>query len=238
MPVILHHYYRSSCSYRVRIALELKGIAYESKFINLRGKEQCGEEYLRFNPQALVPVIEMEGVRLTQSMAIIEYLDEILPDVNRLLPADPRLRAEVRECVCIITSDIQPVNNLRILNYLTENLSCTEENKIFYCQEWINKGFSVLEEKLTTNSYLSKPFAFSDQPGLFELCLVPQIYNAIRYEVNLEPYPRLMEIYQNCIGLHAFKKAHPDQFILQPSRENTADATASASSRATLFNLG
>jgi maleylacetoacetate isomerase len=204
---ILYDYFRSTAAYRVRIALNLKGIEYQSEVVNLLKGEEGSREYRRYNPQGLVPALELEnGQILTQSLAICEYLDETYPETP-LLPADPIQRAEVRAFAQAIACDIHPLNNLRVLKYLTKELSVEESAKLGYYQHWVAEGFTALEASL-----LQRPqstYCFGDTPSLADICLVGQMFNARRFDCDLTPYPRLVKITKQCEQLEAFQKAAP-----------------------------
>jgi maleylacetoacetate isomerase len=205
----LYNYFRSSSSYRVRIALNLKGLAYEYLPVHLSrgGGEQFTAEYRALNPQALVPVLQDGATSLTQSLAIIEYLDETHPQPP-LLPSTPAERARVRALAQIIACEIHPLNNLRVLGYLTKKLGVSEEAKnAWYCH-WVTLGLQALETGLSGDRSTGR-FCHGDMPGLADCCLVPQVFNAERFQCDLSQFPTLMRVYANCIALDAFKRAAP-----------------------------
>lgn len=211
----LYGYFRSSASYRVRIALNLKGLDYQHEGVHLlkNGGEQLSASYKQINPDALVPAFEDQGQILTQSLAILEYLDEVYPEPP-LLPATALDRAYVRSLALAIACEIHPVNNLRILKYLTGELQLSDEQKNAWYKHWVETGLLALEQKL--NSHPTDDFCFGDRPGLADCCLVPQIFNAQRFNCDLTALPTIMRIYQNCMELPAFIAASPAQ---QPDAE-------------------
>jgi maleylpyruvate isomerase len=210
----LYGYFRSSAAFRVRIALNLKKLYYESAFIHLRRGDQARPEFLGVNPQGLVPALEIGGERLIQSMAIIEYLDETHPEPP-LLPRDAAGRARTRALAAIVACDIHPLNNLRVLRYLHGPLGHDEKAIEHWYNHWITSGFNAFE-RLLADDKRTGAFCHGDAPGLADIALVPQVYNAHRYPLDLAPYPTIMRIYQNCKALDAFATADPD---CQPDRE-------------------
>jgi len=204
----LFDYVRSSAAYRVRIALNLKQMDYEQIPVNLLEGAQRGEQNLARNPQGLVPSFEDADTTLNQSMAICEYLDDAYPESYRLLPDAPLEKARVRSLAQLIACDIHPVNNLRVLKYLVGELGATEEQKLSWYRHWITLGFEALEEHL--NSEQSGKFCHGDEPTLADLCLVPQVFNARRFETDLSRFPRVVEIADRCNDIDAFIKASPD----------------------------
>ncbi|MCS5712414.1 maleylacetoacetate isomerase [Candidatus Berkiella aquae] len=205
----LYDYFRSSASFRVRIALNLKGIAYDLHHVHLvkEGGQQLQSLYANINPQKLVPSLESDDGLLTQSLAIIEFLDEQYPE-PALLPQDAILRAHVRAFAQHIACEIHPLNNLRVLRYLVHSLNITEEQKISWYHHWLREGFNGLEALLSQNQ--PQRFCFGDSPTLADLCLVPQIYNALRFEFDMSAYPRLNQVNEQCLKLDAFQKALPE----------------------------
>jgi len=210
----LYGYFRSSAAFRVRIALNLKKLGYENAFIHLRRGDQITREFLGINPQGLVPALEIDGQRLTQSLAIIEYLDETHPEPP-LLPRNAADRARVRALAAIVACDIHPLNNLRVLRYLHRPLGHDQGAVETWYNYWIDSGFRALE-RLLADDPRTGAFCHGDMPGLADIALVPQVYNAHRYPLDLTPYPTIMRIYQTCRALDAFAAADPDR---QPDRE-------------------
>jgi maleylpyruvate isomerase len=212
----LYTFSRSSASYRVRIALNLKGLNYEQAPIHLRrgGGEQFGARYRSINPQALVPALEDEGRVLTQSLAIIEYLNERYSDPP-LLPPDPADRATVRAMALVIACEVHPIQNLRVLNYLKDNHKQSDDDVNRWARHWIELGFSALQELVESRSRRGK-FCFGDAPTLADICLVPQLANARRFGCDLSRFQKLTEIEARCNALPAFSNAAPDK---QPDAE-------------------
>lgn len=212
----LYNYFRSSASYRVRIALNLKGLSYEYLSIHLtrNGGEQFGAEFRAMNPQSLVPVLKDGDLALTQSLAIIEYLDEVHPQPP-LLPKAPGERARVRALALSIACEIHPLNNTRVLQYLTGKLGLSEETKNQWYHHWIALDFQALETKLANSPHTGK-FCHGDTPTLADCCLVPQLTNARRFKGDVSAYPTLLRIEKNCNALPAFQQAAPDR---QPDAE-------------------
>lgn len=202
--VILFDYWRSSASYRVRIALNLKGVAYTAVPTDLLDASHKKPDYVARNPQGFVPMLSIDGHDLTQSLAIIDYLDANYPDPP-MVSSDPAERAKTLAQALVIAADIHPLNNLRVLKYLTRDLGLNEQTKDRWIAEWILQGFDALEAMAGDGPYLG-----GDEPGIADCCLVPQMYNARRFEVPLDHYPRLMEIDAACMEHEAFRRAHPD----------------------------
>jgi maleylacetoacetate isomerase len=212
----LYSYFRSSAAYRVRIALNLKGLAYETVPVHLTrgGGEQFAPGYRKLNPQALVPALQ-DGERLfTQSLAIIEYLDEVHPQIP-LLPKDPAARARVRALALAVACDLHPLNNLRVLNYLAGPMGLGDDAKRTWYHHWIAEGLGALEASLAGDRETGR-FCHGDAPGLADCCLVPQLANAYRFKCDVSPYPTLLKIEKNCQALAAFQRAAPDK---QPDAE-------------------
>lgn len=209
----LYGYWRSSAAYRVRIALNLKGISAEQLSVHLvrDGGEQHKADYIALNPQELVPTLvvddEQDGDALTQSLAIIEYLDELYPKTP-LLPASALERAQVRAMALTITCEIHPLNNLRVLQYLTQKLAVNEDAKNAWYHHWVATGFTALETQLVRHS---GRYCFGDKVTIADLCLVPQVYNAQRFNVDLTPYPNIMRVWAECNQLPAFADAAPER---------------------------
>lgn len=206
MTVRLFDYWRSSASYRVRIALNLKGVTYEQVHVGLLEKEQCAPENRARNPLGLVPTLEIEGVRLTQSLAIIDYLDARYPDPP-LLPADPVRRAHALERALTIACDIHPVNNLRIMGRLSDQFGAGQDAREAWMRHWMDEGFAALEALADADG----PFLSGSSIGIADLCLVPQLYNARRFGVDLTPYPRLLAADAAAQAIDAVAAAHPDR---------------------------
>ena len=203
----LYSYFRSSTSYRVRIALNLKEIDYELEPINLLKDEQRSEDYLRINPIGGVPALQDAGHTLTQSLAILEYLEERYP-TPPLLPQAPAERARVRALANVVACDMHGINNLRVLKYLTGELGLSEEQKTAWMHHWLHQGFSALETMLRDNEQ-TENFCHGHSPTLADICLVPQVFNAKRFELDMAAYPTIERIYAHCETLPAFAEAHP-----------------------------
>jgi maleylpyruvate isomerase len=204
---VLHGYWRSGTSYRTRIALELKGLAYEHRGVDLRAGEQRSEAFLRLNPQGLVPALEVEEGVLTQSPAILEWIEERWPEPP-LLPAEPFARAEVRAMAATVACDIHPLNNLRVLQALKRDLNADEQAVAAWTARWITAGFDALERLIGRHG---KGWAWGEAPTLADCCLIPQVYSARRFEVDLEPYPGILAIDARAAEHPAFQAAHPDR---------------------------
>ena len=205
----LYSYFRSSAAYRVRIALNLKSLPYEYLPVHLVKGEQRDERYRALNPQALVPMLVDDAETITQSMAIIEYLDEKVPEPP-LLPATPEARARVRAIAQAIACDIHPLNNLRVLKYLTGTLGASEDAKNAWYRHWIELGLAALEAQLAADSRTGA-FCHGEKPTLADVCLVPQLANARRYAFSIDVYPTLGRIESRCLALDAFARAAPDR---------------------------
>ncbi len=200
----LYSFWRSSAAFRVRIALNLKNMGYEIIPIHLskNGGEQMGEVYSSKNPNRLVPLFEDDQKSIHQSLAIIEYLEEVQPE-PALLPKVAIDRAWVRSVAMDITSDIHPINNVRVLRYLIKKLGISNESKDEWYQHWVKAGLESIEKQLSNDSRVGR-FAYGDQPGLIDICLVPQLFNALSAKVAVAPYPTLMRIFHECMNLPAF----------------------------------
>lgn len=208
MPqAVLYDYYRSSAAYRVRIGLNLKGVDYESRPINLLESEQKSDEYRALNPQGLVPMLEIDGQRLTQSLAILNYLDLRFP-TQPLLPARAVERAHVVALAMIVACDIHPLNNLRVLKYLKGALGHSQEEVDAWYAHWISEGLPAMEALAAPKA---GKFLFGDAPTAADICLVPQLFNARRFNVPLDDYPTLLRAEENASKLDAFARAHPDR---------------------------
>jgi maleylacetoacetate isomerase len=212
----LYTFFRSSASYRVRIALNLKGIDYEQAPIHLRrgGGEQLQPFYKAVNPQALVPALEDNGLILTQSLAIIEYLDEKYRDPP-LLPKDPADKALVRSMALVIACEVHPIQNLRVLNYIKDAYSQTDEQVNRWSQHWINLGLTALEQMIVAQPKRGQ-FCFGNRPTVADICVVPQLGNARRYGCDLSQYPAILGVEKACMALAAFANAAPEK---QPDAE-------------------
>jgi maleylacetoacetate isomerase len=210
--LVLYSYWRSSAAYRVRIALNLKGLSYETRPVHLLrdGGEQHAEGYRMINPQELIPCL-LDGDRvITQSLAILEYLDEMYPDPETaLLPVDARGRAQVRALAMAVTCDIHPLGNLRVLQQLEAQFCAGEEQRAAWSRHWIATGFKAMEVMLTDNAATGR-YCHGETPSMADACLVPQVYNALRWKLPMEDYPTLWRIYQACNELDAFRLAAPE----------------------------
>ncbi|MEO8676926.1 MAG: maleylacetoacetate isomerase [Casimicrobiaceae bacterium] len=211
----LYDYFRSSAAYRVRIALNLKGLAPERAFVHLRRGAQREDDYLALNPQGLVPsLVTDDGAVLTQSLAILEWLDET-HSRSPLLPTDAAGRARVRSLALTIACDIHPLNNKRVQDYLTSTLGVTDEQRNGWVKYWIDMGFEALETRLAGDAATGR-FCHGDAPTLADVCLVPQMANARRMDFDFTPYPTLLRIEAACAALPAFANAAP---MKQPDAE-------------------
>lgn len=207
----LYSYFRSSAAYRVRIALNLKGL--ESQIIPVHllnnGGEQHGSAYQQINPSELLPTLIDDDFTLTQSLSILEYLEEKYPEPT-LLGQDIQTRALIRAFCLNIACDIHPLNNLRVLKYLKNTLEISEEQKTAWYKHWINIGFQSLEQQLIQSN---GKFCFGDNATFADCCLVPQVYNALRFDIDISAFPKIKSIYQHCSAIDAFKQASPEQQI-------------------------
>ena len=210
--LVLYGYWRSSAAYRVRIALNLKGLSYETQPVHLLrdGGEQHAAAYSALNPQQLIPCL-LDGDRvITQSLAIMEYLDEMHPELETaLLPVDARGRAQVRALAMTVTCDIHPLGNLRVLNRLESQFGADEEQRAEWSRHWIATGFKAMEAMLVDSAATGR-YCHGETPSMADACLVPQYYNALRWKVPLDDYPTLRRIYQACNELEAFQHAAPE----------------------------
>ena len=210
----LYTYFRSSAAFRVRIALNLKGLRYEPVFVHLAKGEHRQPDYAKLNPQALLPTLELDdGTRLTQSLAIMEWLEEKHP-APALLPKDALARARVRSLACLVACEIHPLNNLRVLQHLKRALGQSQEHIDNWYRHWIADGLAKLEADLVRPG--TGKFCHDDAPTMADCCLVPQIFNAKRYNSDLAPYPATMRVFENCMRLEAFDRAQPAK---QPDAE-------------------
>lgn len=208
--IVLHTYWRSSAAYRVRIGLNLKGLPWQAHPVHLvrDGGEQHADAYRALNPQQLVPTLVHDGQVLTQSLAILEYLDEAFPSLP-LLPADVHGRARVRALAQLVACDIHPINNLRVMHYLERDLQVAADARTRWTLHWMAEGFAAMESMLSGSADAGR-FCHGDAPGLADACLVPQLYNAHRFGLDLEPYPTLRRIEDACLALPAFDAARPE----------------------------
>lgn len=206
----LYSYYRSSAAFRVRIALELKALAWENLPVNLLTGEHKQSAYLDKNPQGLVPVLASGEKWFNQSLAIIEYLDEAYPE-PALLPSDLMARAQVRALAYQVAMDIHPINNLRVVNYIVNDLALGDQAKREWLHHWMNTGFTAIEQSLKQQS--AGQYCFGQSITLADICLIPQVYNAYRFECPMEPYPLISGIWQHCMTLPAFAHAAPEAQI-------------------------
>lgn len=206
----LYSYFRSSASYRVRIALNLKGLPYEYVAVHLLkdGGQQHTADYQRINPAELVPALVDDGHAIGQSLAIMEYLDETRPELPALLPRDALGRARVRGLAQSIACEIHPLNNLRVLQYLENDLNLDEAAKATWYRHWITLGFTAVETMLANNPHTGT-FCHGDTPGMADCCLIPQLANARRFDTPLEAFPTILRIERACLALDAFAKAAP-----------------------------
>jgi maleylacetoacetate isomerase/maleylpyruvate isomerase len=212
----LYSYFRSSASFRVRIALNLKGLDYEYVPVHLTrgGGAQFAPEFRKLSPGGLVPALEEDGRSFTQSLAIIEYLEETRPQPP-LLPADPAGRARVRALALSIACEIHPLNNLRVLNYLTKTLGVSADARNAWYRHWVETGLATVEAMLATDARTGR-YCHGDTPGLADCCLVPQIFNARRFDCRLDHVPTVMCVFDECMKLPAFQRAAP---AAQPDAE-------------------
>lgn len=212
----LHHFFFSAASYRVRIGLALKGLDYRSLPVSLTkgGGEQLQAEYRTVNPQGLLPTLTDGEFILSQSLAILEYLEETHPEPP-FLPVEPARRARVRQLAQIIVSDIHSLTNLRVLAYLRTTLNATEVQRSLWFRHWLLEGLDALELWLTSEGQAHR-YALGQDVTLADICLVPLLYSARRFKLPLEDFPRLCEIEATCLALEAFQRAHPDQHAEEP----------------------
>ena len=206
--MILHGYWRSSASYRLRIALGLKGIEVEHRAVNLKRGEQFSDIHSELNPQSLVPILELEdGTKLTQSLAILDYLEDVFPH-PALLPNDAILKAKIRAASHVIAADISPIQNLRVLKYIRAEHGQDDAAIKAWAAHWISEGFESLEQVVQQSE---TAYLLTDQPSFFECCLVPQVYNARRFGVDMDRFPRLLDINNLCQTHEVFEEAKPEK---------------------------
>ena len=210
----LYNYFRSSAAYRTRIALNLKGLEPENVFVHLVKNEQRAAEYLKLNPLGLVPTLVDGDHVITQSLAIIEYLDETHPQPP-FLPGSASDRARIRSIALTIACDIHPIDNLRVLRYLMKEMKVSEQDKDKWYAHWIREGLGPLEQQLAGDPRTGR-FCHGDTPTLADICLVPQVYNARRYKLDMAPYPNIQRIFATCMKVEAFRLSAPEN---QPDAE-------------------
>ncbi|MGB0360802.1 MAG: maleylacetoacetate isomerase [Endozoicomonas sp.] len=199
----LYSYYRSSAAYRVRIALNLKGIDFDQSIINLKKGDQHSSYYQNINPQGLVPSLETDQGLLTQSLAMLEWLEDTYPKPT-ILPGTPWQKAKLRSLAYQICCDIHPLNNLRALKYLQDEFDISDNAKSKWYQYWLVTGFKALESELN-----EQPFCYSDQPSIADICLIPQVFNALRFNTDMSSFPKISRIYHHCNTIAEFKAAAP-----------------------------
>ncbi len=201
----LYSYFRSSAAYRVRIALNLKGLDYQYTAVNLLSNEQESASFKAINPQGLVPALLTEHGLLTQSLAMLEWLEETHPTPS-IIPGSPWQKAQLRSLAYLVSCDIHPIDNLRVLKYLQQALDVSDEAKKQWYQHWIKTGFTALEAQLD-----DQPFCCSKEPSIADICLVPQVFNALRFQVDMSEFAKIHRIYQHCNSLTPFIDAAPQQ---------------------------
>ncbi|MCT7296021.1 maleylacetoacetate isomerase [Ralstonia sp. CHL-2022] len=207
MSIKLYNYFRSSASFRVRIALEIKGLPYDYAPVHLLKGEQMAPDFVKLNPDALVPVLCDGTDVLNQSLAIVEYLEETHPEPT-LLPGSPSNRAHIRAIALAIACEIHPLNNPRVLKYLKNTFNVEEEARNDWYRHWVKLGFAALETRLSA-SPLTGAYCVGDTPTLADVCLVPQVFNGKRFDVAVEDYPTLARIFEHCMAQEAFQRAAP-----------------------------
>jgi maleylpyruvate isomerase len=211
--VVLYTYFLSSASYRVRIGLHLKGIPYEAVFVDLAARKQLEGDYLAVNPEGRVPYLVDGDVRLSQALAILEYLDETHPEPP-LLPGSASERARVRQIALAVVADIQPLQNTGPMVYLKEDLGVADPDRNRWYRHWVTRGLAAVEALLAGHPHTGR-FCHGDAPSLADACLVPQVANARRFRIDMAPYPTLDRITDACLALEAFQRAAPEN---QPDR--------------------
>ena len=210
--MILYSYFRSSAAYRVRIGLNLKGLNYQIKPVHLLkdGGQQHQPDYVQVNPVQLLPALDDDGLIITQSLAILEYLDERYPELP-LLPKASAERAWARSMAQTVACDIHPLNTLRVLQYLKNELHAQEDARNQWYRHWVSVGLEGLEALVQRHGKKDHDFIFGDTPGLAEICLIPQMFNARRFDIDLSIFPRLLAVEEKCLELSAFQEAAPDR---------------------------
>lgn len=202
----LYTYYRSSAAYRVRIALNLKSLAYKSVPMDLLHQRHTEKEYLLVNPQGLVPALKVgDDTVITQSTAILEYLEVAYPDVS-LMPGCPLMAARTREIMSVVSCDVHPLNNLRVLRYLKNEFDVDDTNVQQWYQHWVNQAFQSIEQLIDGD-----PFSIGENATLADAYLIPQVYNALRFNIALQPYPKIGRVFDHCMAMKAFRDASPEQ---------------------------
>lgn len=204
----LYHYFRSSTSYRVRIALGIKGIEFETQHINLLQSEQRSPEYLAINPLGGVPALEDNGFILSQSLAIIDYLERIKPD-PALYPSDPKIRAATMQIAYTIAEDIHPLINMKTQKYLAENFGVDDAGKAQWARHWMTSGLAAVEKMLARHNHAGR-FAMGDFPSIADICLIPHLYSMRRFNIPLDDYPLCRAVEKHCVSLPAFIAAAPE----------------------------
>lgn len=210
--MILYSYFRSSAAYRVRIGLNLKGLDYQIRPVHLLkdGGQQHQPDYVQVNPAQLLPALDDDGLIITQSLAILEYLDERYPELP-LLPKASADRAWARSMAQTVACDIHPLNNLRVLQYLKNDLHVQEDARNQWYRHWVSVGLEGLEALVLRHGKKGQAFIFGDLPSIAEICLIPQMFNARRFDIDLTAFPRLLAIEEKCLELSAFQEAAPDR---------------------------
>lgn len=210
--MILYSYFRSSAAYRVRIGLNLKGLDYQIKPVHLLkdGGQQHQPDYVQVNPVQLLPALDDDGLIITQSLAILEYLDERYPELP-LLPKASAERAWARSMAQTVACDIHPLNNLRVLQYLKNELHAQEDARNQWYRHWVSVGLEGLEALVQRHGKKDHDFIFGDTPSIAEICLIPQMFNARRFDIDLSIFPRLLAVEEKCLELSAFQEAAPDR---------------------------
>ena len=209
--ITLYDYFRSSAAYRVRIALNLKGLEYQSHVVHLvkDGGQQHHSHYKALNPAGLVPTLNDNGCIITQSLTILEYLEDAYPNTFNIVPQDKLLKLRAKQIAHTVAMDIHPLNNLRVLNYLKQQLQITDAEKIHWYHHWLKQGFDTIEA-LLNQWHADNHYAISNQPSIADICLIPQVYNALRFELDMAPYPKIMSVNEHCLNQEAFYKASPE----------------------------